>query len=217
MKFKSNVCINFIVFFTIFLLSQNIVQTINLSAIQKDNYSKVSQGGTTEFTILFWNVENSPFPINLKVTQAPENMVIIIKPNEFILNSSESIESSDIEYISTQNGIIKTFRVRVIVKIPEGMELGEHDIIISATAGEPKTGVSTLLEKKFKFTVDVVHPSFFESTTTIKGITTTQPTEGNVLQGVTGMVTSGYLTDFMLLIISIIALAFVIWFVRFRK
>jgi len=214
MKFKLNVCINFFVFFVLFSLSLNIIQAINLSTLQKNNYSRVKPGETTEFTILFWNVEDSAFSISLKVTQAPEDMIVIIRPKEFMLNSSEDIESSDVEYINTQNGIFKAIPVRILVKAPK--ELGEYNIIISAAAGEPGSGISSLLEKKFKFTVDVVTPSFFETTTT-EGITTTQPkVNESISQRITGMVTAGPLTDFILLIISIIVLAFVIWFIRFR-
>jgi hypothetical protein len=104
------------------------------------------------------------------------------------------------------------------VKVPKTVELGDYDIVVTATVGNSGIGVAALLEKNFKFTVNVTTPSFFETTTILKTTTevTTQPSEGEG-QKITGMLVFGKLTNFILLIISIIVLVFVIWFIRFRK
>jgi hypothetical protein len=193
-----------------------------MAAFSDNNYAKVNRGETTEFIIFFWNPENEPFPVRLRATEVPEGLIVIITPNDFMLNSSLvtefSVEKGD-HYVNTQYGLMKTTPVRVLVKLPKTLELKSYDIVITATVGNPSSGVSALLEKKFKFTVDVVSQGIFETTQpeTTTEVTTTRPTVGNETQGITGMFVAGRLTDLILLLISIIVLAFVIWFIRFRK
>lgn len=198
------------------------VHGLSMAAFSEKTSEQVERGETAEFFILFWNPEDEPFPVRLRATEVPEGLIVIITPNDFMLNSSLVTEFSVEKgghYVNTPYGLMKTTPVRVLVKVPKTMELKSYDVVITATVGNPSGGVSALLEKKFKFTVDVVSQGLFETTQpeTTTEVTTTKPTVGNETQGITGMFVAGRLTDFILLLISIIVLAFVIWFIRFRK
>jgi hypothetical protein len=199
-----------------------------MAAFSENNYAKVNRGETAQFFIYFWNPEEESSPVRVKATEVPEGLSVIITPNDFMLNSSLVTEfpaEKGRNYISTNQGLMMTMPVKVLVKVPKSMKLGGYNLVITATSGNPSKMVSSVLEKKFKFTVDVVTPSFFEKTPTIgktnqpKGNESlSQQPKGNesLSQRITGMFAAAQSTDFILIIISIIILAFVIWFIRFR-
>lgn len=189
-----------------------------MAAFTEKDHMSVSRGETTEFLIFFWNPEDEPFPVKLKATQVSEELVVIIQPNDFMLNSSLvtglPAEKGRI-YVNTEQGMMMTTPVRILVKVPRTMEPGSYDVVVTATVGSPSEAVSTFLEKNFKFTVDVTSLTFSESLSKtgeglISGIS-------DIGKGITGMFAAAAPTDFILLIISLIILAFVIWFIRFRK
>jgi len=205
-----------VVLFTILFLP--VVQSINLSTIQKDTYSQVRIGESAEFIILFWNTEDYPFQIELSVKQASEDLSFIIRPKEFMIEPSlvttPSTEKGK-EYVNTPQGLMEATPVSIIIKPSNSADLGEHDVHIKAVAKSPETGITPLLEKTFKFTVNVTGPpSLSERFRKItSGVTETVK---DVSSKITGMVSAGPVTNWILLIISIIVLVLIVWFIRFR-
>jgi len=199
------------------LLLGGIVQAAGFGSSQKNTYSQVKKGETAEFTILFWNVKDSSIPINLKVRQVPEDMPVIIRPDEFILNSSKVTEfpaESGKDYVNTQYGLMRTTPVRVLVKVPDDTEEGEYEVLIDAVAGESITGISTLLEKTFKFSVNVTSLTFFERLSKvpeklISGIS-------DIGKGITGMFTTPADSRIVLIILIIIGISVVFWIIYKR-
>jgi len=203
-----------IVLFTILFLP--IVEPINLSTIQKNQYSQVRIGESTEFIVLFWNTENYTFPIELSVKQAPENFSIIIRPEKFMIEPSlvNSLPAeADKEYVDTPKGLMKAFPVRIIVKPSSSATSGEYDIYVKVEAISTEAGIITpVLEKTFKFTVKVISPlTLSERVSKITGDVIN--TIKDVPNKITGMVTAESTTSWTLLIIFIIVLALLIWFI----
>lgn len=202
----------------IFLIIQTFVHGISMSSFVEKDLKQVEKGGTTQFDILFWNPSSNPFRIRLRAIEVPEELIVIIIPNDFMLNSSLVTKfpaDKGKHYMNTQYGLMETTPVKVIVKVPKMMELKNYDVFVKATAGNPSRGISTLLEKTFKFTVEVTSPPTLSEGL---GETTGRISEtiGDISSGITGMTAAGPATNLVLLIISVILLAFVIWFIRFR-
>jgi hypothetical protein len=202
-----------------FLFLPKPVNGISLSTLQKNKYSQVRVGESTEFTVLFWNSEKSSFPVELSVESLSKNLSVFITPNKFTIEPSLVTElpaEAGKEYVDTRQGLMKATPVRIIVKPSDNAVLGEYDIYVKTIVGSPKLGISTLLERTFKFTVNVTSPpTFSEQLSKITG--RISETVKDVSNKITGMVTTGPATNLVLLIIVIIVLAFVIWFIRFRK
>ena len=204
------------------LYLQNFVYGISMAAFSEKNSMQIVRGETAEFFIFFWNPENEPSPVRLRATEVPDDLIIVITPSDFILNYSLVTEfpaEEGMQYINTQYGLMKTTPVKVTVKVPKTVEPGNYDFVVTATAGTPSGEVSAMLEKKFKFTVNVATSTFFETTTlleTTTELTTAQPAGENTIQRITGMITASPFTDLILLIVSVMTLAFVVWFIRFR-
>jgi len=72
-----------------FTILPAIAQAMSLSTLQKKNFVELNPGQTAEFTVLFWNLENNPTPMSLKVKEAPDDWIVIIRPEEFLLNKSK--------------------------------------------------------------------------------------------------------------------------------
>jgi hypothetical protein len=152
---KVSMCIGLI--FLLLLLP--IVQAVNLGTVPKKDYLKVESGQTAEFTLLFWNLENSSTPIKLETKQLPEKWTVIIKPEEFLLNQTlpENPPYNDgSEYIGLPIGNVKAMSVKVFVKVHESTKPDNYSLIITTTAGKPKDGISVLLEKPLKLKVNVI-------------------------------------------------------------
>ena len=125
------------VFIIVFMLTcfslQIIVYGMSMAAFTENNHASVKRGETVVFSILFWNPENEPFPVRLKATQVPEELVVIIKPNDFMLNSSLVTEfpaERGRNYINTEQGMMMTTPVKVLVKAPRTMEPGDYDVVM---------------------------------------------------------------------------------------
>ncbi len=194
------------------------VHSINLSTLRKNKYSRVRIGESTELTVLFWNSEDLSFPIELNVKQVSKNLSVLITPKLFIIEHSLVTQfpaEAGKEYVDTPQGLMKATPVRIIIKPSNNAGLGEYDVYIKATAGSPGAGVTTLLERTFKLTVNVTSPpTFSEKLSEITGGVT--ETTKDITSRITGMIPAGSTTDLTLLIISIIILAFILWLIRFR-
>jgi hypothetical protein len=213
-KFKN---IGLIIVLLTFLIFPT-VRSISLSTIQKNKYSNVRIGESTEFIILFWNPEESSLPIELRLKQISNDLSVIIVPKSFIIEPSLVTKfpaKPGKEYVDTPGGLMEATPVRVIIKPSDNADLGRHDIYVGAIAGSPREGVSTFLEKTLKFSVNVTSPpTIFERLGEITG-RIAEATE-DVTSRITGMAPAGSVIDLTLLVVSVIVLAFVVWFTRFR-
>ena len=130
-------------------------QAISLGTLQKNDFATTGKGYTTEFTILFWNVEDSPSLVKLEA-KSPEEFAVIIQPSLFLLNQSKiGPPYDDAEYVYLPTGDVKAFPVRVLVKTLDTAEEGEYEIRISARAESFETGIKFVQEKTFRFKLNV--------------------------------------------------------------
>jgi len=141
----------------LFLLTISTVQAANLGSIQKNDRAQIKPEETAIFTVLFYN-DNLPILVTLTEKSVPDKWTVIIQPNNFILNQSlpENLPyESNVEYLNTPKGLIKTYPVRIYIKSPESVKPREYEIFISATGGNPSGGLSVFQERVFKFTINV--------------------------------------------------------------
>jgi len=130
---------------------------LNLGTLVNNDYVKLSVNESARFKVLFWNIENESYKIQLNVKEAPEDWTIIIEPNNFVLNSTFGKEYFKLPY----GNYVKATPVDIIVK-PTNRP-GKYDIIISAKTILPQNGINFAQERLFKFVVEVENPLYFEN------------------------------------------------------
>jgi len=199
----------FIVFLVLsFFLFPSLVQS--LGTLQKNNFAEIKAGDSYKFKVLFWNREVPTTPVKLIVKQAPEGWVVIVRPDEFILNQSRPESppyQEGIEYLSLPEGIIKTKPIEVIVGVPKSAESGEYNIIITANAGSSEEGgISVLQERTLIFTVKSISSTF--NKTPKEFVETTGERLGEAITGLTSLVSEEVN---ILLIITVIG---IIWMIK---
>jgi len=141
----------------LFLLTISTAQAASLGSIQKNDRAEIKPEETAIFTVLFYN-DNPPILVTLTEKNVPDEWIVIIQPESFILNQSlpeNPPYDEDVEYLNTPKGLIKTYPVRIYIKSPESVEPGEYEIFVSAIGGNPSGGLSVFQERVFKFTVNV--------------------------------------------------------------
>lgn len=210
MSEMKSVFIVFIIFS--FLLLQAKSYALGFEASLENPISSVRRGETAEFTILFWNTQNSSIPIQLRAKSVPDGMSVLILPDHFLLNYSKvtkfPAEKGRI-YINTQQGLMKTFPVKILVKVSKKVELGKYNVYIDAIAGKPSTGISTLLEKNFRLTVNVVS---FKEITTSSIIQERMNVTKSFWRKITGKFTSpSYFPIFLMIVIAIFVFSWIIY------
>lgn len=135
----------------IFLLAMQTVGAISMGTVVKTSTAKIEPGESARFTILFWNVEDTSYNVELDVKETPTDWMTIIQPEEFTLNSSTGREYISLPYTDK---IVKVFPVDIFVK-PENSTAGRYYVTIIARAGLPSQGLSFFQEREFKLTIDV--------------------------------------------------------------
>jgi len=132
---------------------------LSMGTVVKNDFAKIAIDESAKFTVLFWNVENESYQVELYVKEAPENLVVIVEPNNFVLNSSTGKEYIKLPY---KNEYIKATPVDIIVK-PSSSKPGRYNISIIARSILPQNNISFSQERIFKFLVEVENPLYFES------------------------------------------------------
>jgi len=167
--------LSLLAFFAFLLLIQS-AAAISLGTVVKNDVVSIKDDEGAIFTILFWNVENNTYNVNLELKDSPPNWTVIFQPKSFILNSSSGDENIVLPYM---NESAKALAAKILVE-PKNAEAGRYYLIITAIAGSPEKGLSFYQEREFRLAVDVTGTQFGpESTTTISDMTGDAQPSGN--------------------------------------
>jgi hypothetical protein len=132
---------------------------ISMGTVVKNDFAKIEVGESANFKVLFWNIENESYKVELDKKEAPENWVIIVEPNNFNLNASVGKEYIKLPY---ENDYVKATPVDIIVKPANSTNPGKYDIVVIARASLPSNEIGFSQERLFKFVVEINNPLFFE-------------------------------------------------------
>jgi uncharacterized membrane protein len=138
------------VFLAFFLILQT-VEAISMGTVVKKEIVSIKADESARFTILFWNVENASYSVELELKEAPKNWFVVIQPKKFVLNSSIGEESIELPYM---NKSVNALPVNIFVK-PENAKVGVYNVIIAARAGSPQETLSFFQLRQFKLTVNI--------------------------------------------------------------
>ncbi|MEM5794216.1 MAG: hypothetical protein QXS48_01805 [Candidatus Aenigmatarchaeota archaeon] len=139
----------------IFLLFIPSAKALSFGSLQKGNYAEMVKGETKEFTLLFWNLENSPCLVTLEPF-SQESFVVIVEPKEFLLNASKiGPPYEEGEYVKLSVGDVKAFPVKVLIKALDSAK-GENEIRIKTRAESLDSGIKVAQEKTFVFKIKIL-------------------------------------------------------------
>jgi len=133
---------------------------ISMGSTIKNNFEKITNSESAKFTLLFWNIEIESFRVRLNTRELPNDWIIIIEPNNFVLNASVGKEYVKLPYM---NDGVRATPVEVIVKPTTSTKPGKYNISLSSTTESPSDGISFSQERVFNFIVEVENPTYFES------------------------------------------------------
>jgi hypothetical protein len=173
------------------------VEAISLGTLVKNDFAAVKQDESAKFTILFWNVESSPYIVETKIESSPENWTVIINPERFLLDSTTGSESIFLPY---QKNPVRAFPINVFVK-PVSAKPGNYTLVLSAAAGYPGNTINFFQERKFKLTVEV------EGKAEAEGSSQTSIQEPSMPTGETAQV-QNYL-NYVLYVVVLVCILFV--------
>ena len=135
----------------LFLLILPKADAISFGSLLKKDSATIKTNESAKFEILFWNVEEKPYQVQLEVEEVPEDWFVVIQPKEFLLSSSTGEEYISLPYLEKP---AKAFLVNVFVK-PENAIADKYQVLIKARAGLPDQGISFFQERKFKLIVEI--------------------------------------------------------------
>jgi uncharacterized membrane protein len=133
-----------------------------MGSVVKQDTINIKNNESAKFTILFWNIENISYNVDLKVKDAPQDWFVTIQPKKFLLDSSTGDEYIILPYLDKN---VRAFAVNVLAK-PENVKPGRYNISIFAIAGSPTDGVSFFQTREFKLTVNVNALQFIQQNET---------------------------------------------------
>ena len=141
------------------LLISSGAYAISMGSVAKNNFEKITSSESAKFTLLFWNIEIESFRVRLNTRELPNDWIIIIEPNNFILNASVGKEYIKLPYT---NDNVKATPVEVIVKPTISTKPGKYNISLSSTTESASDGISFSQERVFNFIVEVENPTYLE-------------------------------------------------------
>ncbi len=138
-----------------FILLSSEIYAISFGSIAKNEFAEISNGKSTKFEMLFWNIENESYIVKLSIKEAPKDWIVIIDPNEFVLNKSIGEEYIKLPYMKEN---IKAKVVNLFVKPDSNSEPGKYFVIIKAETKifqNKENGITVVPERIFKFEIDL--------------------------------------------------------------
>ncbi len=193
-----------------------LVYSFNFGTVPKNNYEKIQQGQSTHYTILFWNLGQSSYPVSVEMLTELPGWDIIVRPQNFILKPTSTAKPpyGDGEYIEIpERGIVEVETLRVFVKTPNYVEPGTYELVLVARAGDLTDQVSVLQEREFKLKLEVEkNPTVFERTYESLKLTGKKVVERSkeVKNTATGMVTSTNFSPLLVFIGGLILILLII-------
>ena len=142
------------------LLLSSGAYAISMGSAVKNDFEKITNSESAKFTLLFWNIDKESYRVRLDIRELPNDWIIIIEPNNFILNASVGEEYINLPYM---NDGVKATPVEVIVKPITSTKPGKYNITLSSRTESPSDGISFSQERLFNFIVEVENPTYFES------------------------------------------------------
>jgi len=142
------------------LLLSSGAYAISMGSVVKNDFEKITNSESAKFTLLFWNIDKESYRVRLYIRELPNDWIIIIEPNNFILNASVGKEYINLPYM---NDGVKATPVEVIVKPITSTRPGKYNITLSSRTESPSDGISFSQERLFNFIVEVENPTYFES------------------------------------------------------
>jgi hypothetical protein len=129
-------------------------RALSVGSLQRDYYAEIVEKGSADFTLLFWNAEESPCHLVLSANPT-EGFVVSVFPRDFVLGKSSNEPPYDTsDYVQTAMGTFKTFHTVVTVKT-DGAAQGIHEIHVYAVAESLNQGIKITQSKAFTFKVNI--------------------------------------------------------------
>jgi uncharacterized membrane protein len=128
---------------------------INFGSVVRSDYAEATSDESVKFTMLFWNAEDESYITELSVQSAPEGWVVIIDPDEFVLNKTTGEEYIKLPYTDE---LIKTKVVSLFVRPAAGSQPGNYSVAIRAETKMSQDGESDITvtpERTLNFVVGV--------------------------------------------------------------
>ncbi|MEM5793311.1 MAG: hypothetical protein QXY45_03050 [Candidatus Aenigmatarchaeota archaeon] len=142
-------------FLTLILLTPMIF-SFNFGVTPKNDRISVVNGETGHFTLLFWNLGDDSYSVNIIVKDIPKDWDVIIKSKDFYLNPTPISYPpyTEGEYLEIPGkGNVKTETVKVFVKVPKNSQPGEYKIVLLIKAGDLKNEISVFQEREISLKV----------------------------------------------------------------
>ena len=133
-----------------FILLSHAAYAINLGGVVKNSFSEISADESVKLAMLFWNSEEDSYNIKLSVKESPKNWIVIISPDEFVLNKFIGEEYISLPY---NNEFIKAKLVNVFVKANQNSSSGNYSIVIRAETelSDNNNFINVVPERLFEF------------------------------------------------------------------
>jgi uncharacterized membrane protein len=101
---------------------------MNLGSMVKNGSASITNTESVKFKMLFWNVEEDSYNVNISVKDYPEKWIVFIDPVSFILNRNVGEESISLTYY----GNVRAKVVNLFVKPDSNSKPGTYLISLKA-------------------------------------------------------------------------------------
>jgi len=141
-----------VVFFFILLSSE--AYAISLGSIVKNDFAEIIDSESAKFKILFWNIETESYTLKLSIKESPEDWIVIIDPDDFVLDRTIGEEYISLPYM---NENIRAKVVNLFVKPDSDSKPGNYSVVIEAGSRtyDESGGIKIVPERVLKFRIDL--------------------------------------------------------------